>query len=363
VRPTLSPTARATVALTMKPSKAPTRSPTDLPSTRPTDVPSGLPSTTPSELPTTPPSKDPSRSPSLSPSRLPSSVPTGLPSTTPTPRPSFEQYVPEEEATPNSSEGVWTFAAFGVAGACVGGAGCCGAFFWCSKEKKKASPDGNNAGDSSASAFGTTAPKTTQRPTRAISVGSNDSAIALDSLDDLRKAYFENGDVEDEDDFEDISVDNVISAGVDFTHKRGVVVVTRSPPGWFFERILRFLCRKKAPVVPASSLDGEESIIVVGSPPGWIWGRILYFILFCHTKALDVKSGDESDDITPESTPSSVKKAQDDRDYESDNTYDGPEHYDIAPEETATAPAPLKTADNDKLPVDVVLDEDVEHGY
>jgi hypothetical protein len=102
---------------------------------------------------------------------------------------------------------------------------------------------------------------------------------------------------------------------------------------------------------------------VFGSPPGWIWGRILYFILFCHTKALDVKSGDESDDITPESTPSSVKKAQDDRDYESDNTYDGPEHYDIAPEETATAPAPLKTADNDKLPVDVVLDEDVEHGY
>jgi hypothetical protein len=291
-----------------------------------------------------------------------------LPSTTPTPRPSFEQYVPEEVATPNSSERVWTFAAFGVAGACVGGAGCCGAFFWCFKEKKKASPDGNNAGDTSASAFGTSAPKVTQRLRRAISLGSNDSVVALDNLDDLRRAYFENGDVEDKDDFEDVSVDNVIPTGVDFTHKRGVVVVTRSPPGWFFETILRFLCRKKEPVVPASSLDGEEagtekSIIVVGSPPGWIWGRILYFILFCQTKALDVKTGDESDDITTESAPSPVKKTQDDRDNGSDHTYDGHEHHDIAAEETPTAPAPVQTADNDRLPVDVVLDEDVEHGH
>ena len=169
-------------------------------------------------------------------------------------------------------------AGIGIAGACVAGAGCCGAFFWCSKDKKKASSGGNNTGDSSAGVFGTSSPhKIGQRQRQAISRVSNDSAVVLDNPDESQKADLDNGHVEDEEnvfvneaaDFEDVCIDHVIPIGVDFARKRGVVVVTRSPPGWFFEKILRHMFGKKEPVVPKSSIT-NKSTIVLGSPPGWV---------------------------------------------------------------------------------------------
>jgi hypothetical protein len=159
-------------------------------------------------------------------------------------------------------------AGISIAGACVAGAGCCGAFFWCSQDKKKASPGGNNTGDSSAGVFGTSAPKISKRPRRAISLESNDSTVVLDNPDESQKADFDNGHVEDEEfffneaaDFEDVCIDHVIPIGVDFARKRGVVVVTRSPPGWFFEKILRHMFGKKEPVVPESSLTNKSTVV------------------------------------------------------------------------------------------------------
>jgi hypothetical protein len=82
------------------------------------------------------------------------------------------------------------------------------------------------------------------------------------------------------------AADDIVSAEVITQkrhNKRSVVLVTKSPPGWFMEKNLRSHCGKKQPLIPASSCcqkndEGEtkkQSTVLVGSPPGWIWAKLL----------------------------------------------------------------------------------------
>lgn len=264
-RPTQRPTRAPTVLITISPI-APSRSPSAVPSTDPTFTPTSLPSRKPSALPSNQPSFSPARSPSATPSEFPSAVPSRSPTETPTQTPSFSD-APKPEATKDSpGMGAWTIAAFGVAGAAVGGAGCCGACFWLSK-KKDESADRNDTGDGSHTTFGAFKANVRPDPRSEISIpiGNNDKTVECDisSHDDIR-------------------INRFVSTVASTKRQRGTVLVTPSPPGWVWEKCLRNVLGKQEPAFPKTSTletaDENKSIVIIGSPPGWIWEKLIRFI-------------------------------------------------------------------------------------
>jgi hypothetical protein len=304
--PSVSPTAHPTESPTRRPvdqpkatiqsnspTMVPTGSPTDVPSRVPTKAPTLLPSLRPSESPTPVPSKPPSNPPSAKPSAFPTDRPSNRPTMSPTSLPSFVPYEPEAE-TDKGGSSTWKIAAFGVAGAAVGGAGCCGACFWLSKRKTD-SPDGKNAGNSIVTTIGQ---EQAPRSTTVIAFGNVDTS--LDQGNSGKHEILGSLSNECNDDLDNINDDG--ASGIDVSSmksaplckepsKRRVngVILTNSPPGWFLERILRYLSWKSEPTLPAFTLktnDGnkkpvKKSIVIVGSPSGWIWERVFRVLLSC----------------------------------------------------------------------------------
>ena len=278
---------------TVVPTGSPTTIPSRVPTTAPTALPSLRPSLRPSEFPTPVPSKPPSNLPSVRPSPFPTDRPSQLPTVIPTFLPSFMPYEPETEKDKNGSS-TWKIAAFGVAGAAVGGAGCCGACFWLSK-KKAGSPDGHDAGNRLAPTF---SQEQAPRSTTAIVFGNVDTPFheyntgkqeVSGSLSNTCTDDLDNKGDNGAPGIDVLSMKSNLLGEAPSKNRVDGVILTVSPPGWFWERIFRYLSWKCEPALPATPLKTHDenkklikkSIIIIGSPSGWFWERVLRAILSC----------------------------------------------------------------------------------